>query len=479
MLKVLIVTPEASPFAQNGGLADIMRSLPHELRKNDLDVRVIMPQYRSIPASYINQTHTILETIVHVSWRQQPCSIKQLTYHGLPVYFVNNTQYFDRDSLYCYPDDAERFVFFCRAALNILPQINFIPDIIQTFDWQTGILHVIFKNEHIHDPRYAKIKTLYTIRHLDEQGIFPPEITNDVLGLDWKLFTGGQIEFSGKINLLKAGIVFTDKILVQGDAYGKYTNEPQQQPLSSILNRRMKDISLLQPGINHTVYNPKTDKHIFVHYNAKQLNRKTDNKLKLQQQMNLPQNYRLPMLAIVSRLTKEKGMDLLAHMVSDIVLKNNIQLVVLGAGDTHYEEMFKRLAKLYPTKVAVQFGFDHKMAHKIYAAADFLLTPSSYDSTTSSQWIALHYGTIPISRYTPKSSNTTKRKSLMTAVTFTQYTTADLQKAIKQAVSLYHKPNWDKTVRDAMNLNSNWQKQLTKICQLYTTLTQNAAPSDK
>ncbi len=470
MSKILFVTPEAAPFAMTCGLSDIIASLPRELRDKEHDVRVIMPKYSVIPDGYTSRMHPVLETTVSVSWRQQFCGVKKLESGGVPFYFIDNEQYFRRDGLYCYPDDAERFVFFCRAVLDILPQIDFIPDIIQCFDWQTGMLNVILKSEHSFNSRYAKIKTIYTIRSLSEQGVFHPDIVGDILGIDWNLFHNGSIEFDGKVNFLKAGIVFADKIMLSGISYAEYLNQTDKNALSGILQSRAKDVVAIMPGINTEMYNPKKDKLIFQNYDVDTFEtKKAENKRKLQESFNLPQNSRIPLIAIVSRLTAAKGMDLLSRTVSEIVQKNEVQLVVLGTGDTYYEEMFQNLTAIYPHKIAVTIAFDTEMAHKIYAAADLILMPSHYDAAAISQLIALRYGTIPVLRQSKPSGRTghIKTKKSSTSITFQNYTAIDFLRAVKQAITLFHRKDWNKMIRNAMNVNSSWKKNAGKIRDIY------------
>lgn len=476
MLKVLFVASEAVPFIKTGGLADVAGSLPKELQAQGIDVRVVVPKYSKIPTKYTSKMKNIYKGIVNVAWRQQYCGVEYLEYDGIKTYFIDNEQYFKRSELYGYDDDAERFSFFCRAVLDMLPQIDFVPDVIHCNDWHTGLVSVILKAEHAQSELYANIRTIYTIHNLKYQGIFGKEIMGDVLGLDWKHYNDGGLEYNNCVNFMKGGIVYSDFITTVSDTYAK---EIQYQyfgeGLDGLLRERWQDLRGIVNGIDYDIYNPKTDKEIFVNYDQSTVEKKAANKVKLQEQLGLPMRRDVPMLAIVARLVAPKGLDLVAHIIDELVQNEDVQLVVLGTGDKEYEDLFKTLAWHYPTKVSANITFSNDLAHRIYAASDIFLMPSQYEPCGIGQLIALHYGSIPVVRETGGLKDTIQNYNKYAKVgngfTFPNYNAHEFLFTIKRALCYYSDSSiWEKIVQNAMNSDYSWKQSAKQYKELYHSL---------
>ncbi len=351
-MKILYVAAEAVPFAKTGGLADVAGSLPKALKADGVDVRVIMPKFGKIPEAYRNAMEHVYDGELPVAWRKKYVGLDKYELDGVTYYFVDNEEYFNREGFYGYDDDAERFSFFSRAVLDLLPEMDFWPDVIHTNDWHAGLVNVFLKLEHMGDARYERIKTVYTIHNLKYQGVFPKDVMPDVLGLDWKYFNNGDLEFYDAVNFMKGGIIYADAVTTVSKTYAKEIQYPYfGEHLDGLLRSREQDLSGIVNGIDYDVYNPRTDKYIFETYDEGSLDRKLDNKTELQKSLGLPERRKVPLIAIVSRLVEPKGMDLVVRMMDEILQHEDIQLVVLGTGEKRYEDWFKGLAWRYPKKV--------------------------------------------------------------------------------------------------------------------------------
>ena len=402
MLKVLYVASEAVPFVKTGGLADVAGSLPKELKQKGVDVRVVIPKYSGIKEEYRNNMEHIYDGEINVSWRKKYLGIDRYDYKDVPFYFIDNQEYFYREGYYGYPDDVERFTFFCRAVLEMLPHIDFWPDIIHMNDWQTGLISVYLKLEHNEDVRYNKIKTVYTIHNLKYQGRFWKGYLPDVLGLDWKYFNNGDLEYFDDINFMKGAIVYSDKVTTVSRSYAKEIQDPYYgEGLEGMLQKRDADLSGIINGLDYEDYNPETDKYIFKNFDVHNaIAIKGDNKEQLQKKLGLPVNRKIPMIGMVTRLVEAKGLDLVTRILDELLEYENVQFVILGTGDRQYEDWFKGLVWRYPKKVSANIFFNNELAHQIYAASDLFLMPSQYEPCGIGQLIALRYGTVPIVRAT-------------------------------------------------------------------------------
>ena len=475
-MKVLYVASEAVPFAKTGGLADVAGSLPKALAEAGVDARVIMPKYGKIPEEYRNAMEHVYDGTLPVAWREKYVGIDKYELNGVTFYFVDNQEYFNREGFYGYDDDAERFSFFSRAVLNLLPALDFWPDVINANDWHAGLVPVLLKLEHMGDERYERIKTVYTIHNLKYQGIFPKDVMSDVLGLDWKYFNNGDLEFYDAVNFMKGGLIYADYITTVSKTYAQEIQyEYFGEHLDGLLRKRSDSLFGIVNGLDYDVYNPRTDENIYETYDIDSVDRKIDNKVSLQRELGLPENRKVPVVALVSRLVEAKGMDLLVRMLDEILQHEDIQFVLLGTGDKVYEEWFKGLAWRFPRKVSVNIKFSNRLAQCIYAGADIFLMPSNYEPCGIGQLIALRYGTIPVVRKTGGLSDTVIPYSKYTeqgnGFVFENYNAHEMMATLRRALSHYgNYAVWKQIMRNAMTSDYSWNESAREYIRLYEQL---------
>lgn len=477
MLKVLYVASEAVPFVKTGGLADVAGSLPKELKQKGVDVRVVIPKYSGIKEEYRNNMEHIYDGEINVSWRKKYLGIDRYDYKDVPFYFIDNQEYFYREGYYGYPDDVERFTFFCRAVLEMLPHIDFWPDVIHMNDWQTGLISVYLKLEHNEDVRYNKIKTVYTIHNLKYQGRFWKGYLPDVLGLDWKCFNNGDLEYFDDINFMKGAIVYSDKVTTVSRSYAKEIQDPYYgEGLEGMLQKRDADLSGIINGLDYEDYNPETDKYIFKNFDVHNaIAIKGDNKEQLQKKLGLPVNRKIPMIGMVTRLVEAKGLDLVTRILDELLEYENVQFVILGTGDRQYEDWFKGLVWRYPKKVSANIFFNNELAHQIYAASDLFLMPSQYEPCGIGQLIALRYGTVPIVRATGGLKDTVEAYNNYTQTgngfSFNNYNAHELLFSIKRAIDgIADDRKHIHLVENAMTADYSWKESAKQYKELYNSL---------
>ena len=476
MMKVLLVASEANPFIKTGGLGDVIGALPKALSKKGLDVRVVIPKYKGIREDLKNKFSFVKWFMVKVGWRNQYCGIFECTHNGVKYYFIDNEYYFGRDELYgCY-DDGERFAYYDRAVLEFINEIAWIPDIIHCNDWQTGMIPVLLKLEYSKDELYKNIKTIYSIHNILFQGIFPKEVLPDLFGYDMEPYNNGSLEFYECISFMKGGINYSDKVTTVSNSYAEEIKTPEYgEKLDGLLREHNYNLKGILNGIDYEEYNPYKDFNIYKLFQEDVLSDKQENKIRLQEELGLPINKEIPMIGIVSRLTNQKGMDLIIS-IADRLLKNNIQLVIVGTGDWYYEDKFKNLQYRYKYKVSANIKFDNILAHKVYASSDLFLMPSLFDPCGLGQLIALRYGSIPIVRETGGLKDTifpyNQYNELGNGFSFTNYNAEELLMIVEYALSFYKKKEeWSRIVRQALNSNNSWDKSANEYQQLYVETT--------
>ena len=480
-MKVLYVASEAVPFAKTGGLADVAGSLPKALKAEGVDVRVIMPKFGKIPEKFRDAMEHVYDGEIPVAWRSKFVGLDKLEHDGVTYYFVDNEEYFKREGFYGYDDDAERFSFFCRAVLNLLPAMDFWPDVIHTNDWHSGLVNVLLKIEHQGDERYENIRTLYTIHNLKYQGVFPKNVMSDVLGLDWKYFNNGDLEFYDAVNFMKGGLIYADYISTVSKTYAKEIQyEYFGEHLDGLLRSRQDTLFGIVNGIDYDVYNPSKDKNLYEGYDVTTLDRKADNKVLLQKDLGLPISRRTPMVAMVTRIVAAKGLDLVVRMMDEILQHEDIQFVLLGTGDKAYEDWFKGLAWRFPTKVSANIYFSNQLAQRIYAASDIFLMPSNYEPCGIGQLIALRYGSVPVVRETGGLKDTIipydKYTKQGNGFRFADYNAHEMMYALKRALSAYENyEEWKQIVENAMNSDYSWKESAREYKALYEKLTGSEA----
>lgn len=474
-MKVLMVASEAHPFIKTGGLGDVMGALPQALSKLDVDIRVVIPQYRDINKNFKKKFKFIKWFMVPVSWRNQYCGIFEYKYRGVIYYFIDNEYYFKRNGLYGYYDDGEKFVFFNRAVLNFMKEIDWKPDLIHCNDWQTGMIPVLHKVEYMRDDFYKDIKTVFSVHNLFFTGTFSKEILPELFGYDYGLFNDGSIEFNGGVSFLKGAINYSDKITTVSKSYEEEIKTPEYgEGLHGLLQYRGDYLQGIVNGIDYDEYNPAKDKLIYKNYSLKNIEDKKFNKKHLQEHLGLPVNSEVPMIGMVSRLTHQKGCDLIVNMLEGL-LQEDVQVVILGTGDSCYENKFKEFEARYHKKIKAKMLFDNSLAHKIYAASDMFLMPSLFEPCGLGQLIALRYGAIPIVRETGGLKDTIKpyneHTDEGTGFGFKNYNHSELYKITKYALKVYkNRKSWQLLIIQAMNSNNSWSKSAKEYKKMYSEL---------
>ena len=478
-MKIAYISSEVVPFAKTGGLADVAGALPEAIAKLKHEIRVFMPEYKMIKDGGFKPEPIGIPLSIPIEDKIVSGRIDMLYMPEteIPVYMINNSGYFERDSLYQqdgkdYKDNLERFVFFCKSVLEALKQLSWQPDIIHCNDWQTALIPVYLKIEN--DPFFKNTKTLYTIHNLAYQGIFKA-IEFPTTGLDWKYFTYDQLEYYGNINLMKAGLAFSDKL---NTVSSKYAEEIQTEKygygLAGILKYRKDDLSGIINGVDYTVWSPDIDDDLPQKYSLKSLAGKAVCKKILQEKNKLPQNPDTPLIGVISRLADQKGFNLVEE-IFDYIMGLDIQFVLLGTGEQKYHDFFQSMQKRYPKQVGVNFTFNNPIAHLIEGGSDMFLMPSLYEPCGLNQMYSLRYGTIPIVRATGGLADTIEEYNAKTnsgnGFVFEEAEPKELYLAIKRSVDLFkQKKVWQALMRRAMKQDFSWNTSAKKYIELYKAL---------
>ena len=485
MAKILFVASECVPFVKTGGLADVVGALPPVLKQEGLDVRVFLPKYGEIPDLYKSEMKHVADFEVELGWRKQYAGVESLTLTGVTYYFIDNRYYFDRGYIYGLGgDEFERFGFFCRAVLNALPLIGFQPDILHCHDWQTGMIPALHGIQYAHIPFYQNMRSIQTVHNLQYQGIFGIKDVQDCLGLGDSLFTSDKLEAYGMANFLKAGLVYADEITTVSPSYAEeITTAFYGERLDGLLRARRGQLVGILNGIDTNEYDPETDPLIETNYTADTLAAgKAACKKALQRELNLAQSPDVPVIGMVTRLSGQKGLDLIDHVIGQIMALD-VQLVVLGKGDTRYVDLFAWAEGAYPGRVAARFEMNHTLAHRIYAGADMFLMPSLFEPCGLSQLISLRYGTLPVARETGGLRDTVLSFNEFTGdgngFTFFNYNAHDMLETIKRAVHFYHndKENWHNLMLCGMAADYSWARSAGDYAALYQKLLALAPPA--
>jgi starch synthase len=490
-LKIVLATSEAVPFAKTGGLADVCGALPTELARLGHQVTVIMPGYRSVQAAGIPMESTGVQLSIPIGRKSVSgrLLLSQLPGSEVPVYFVDQPDYYDRPDLYQsagrdYPDNCERFVFFSRSVLEAVRQLDLETDVLHCNDWQTGLVPAYHKIEYKAVPQLERAVSLFTVHNLAYQGTFWHW---DMLltGLDWKYFNWQQMEFFGQLNLMKTGLVFADAI---NTVSPRYAEEIQSAPLGSglegVLQQKRQILSGIINGVDYSQWNPEVDSHLPVKYGPKNVREgKAQCKAVLQQEFGLPRdNGGAPVIALVGRLSEQKGIDLIVPVIQEWVQSTNAQWVILGTGDPKYQELLLTLSQRHPQKVGVKFEFSERLAHLVEAGADMFVMPSRFEPCGLSQLYSLKYGTVPIVRATGGLADTvvnatdeTLAAGTVTGFSFHDYSSFALSETLRRAVAMFNRPNdWAKLVASGMNQDWSWSRSAREYVALYERTSANA-----
>ena len=469
-MKVLFAASEAAPFFKTGGLADVCGALPKALADAGIDVRVACPLYGAIDHKLKSQMKYLGNFEVSISWRKTYCGVFTATVGKVVYYFIDNEQYFNRPRAYGEYDDSERFAFFSKAVLDILNMLDYFPDIIHVNDWQTSLLPVYLNAFYRADPRYNKIKTVLSIHNIEFQGKYNPIILGSIFGLD--VSCRSQLMYDGDINLLKGGIESADMVTTVSRTYAQEIMGPEYSfGLHNILRPRSYKLRGVVNGIDTTQFDPETDKHIFKNYNYESIRFKAMNKKQLQKEMGLEQSNDIPVIGMVTRLTSQKGIDLICEVMNELS-DMPIQLIALGTGDSHFESFFYAWEHACHNKIRGYIGFSGAMAQKIYAGADLFLMPSKTEPCGLSQMIAMRYGTIPIVHSVGGLHDTVEafnpETKTGTGITFQSYNAYDMLDAIRRALDLFHnKPMWRAVRKNAMSCDFSWKNPAQEYIEIY------------
>lgn len=481
MKKILFVASECVPFIKTGGLADVCGALPKEFDKNYWDVRVVIPDYSCIPEQYRNNfeyfTHFYMSSGPYV--QDKYVGVLKYEQDGVTYYFIDNQEFFTGFSPYTSDTkfEIEKYTFFDKAVLSMLPLIDFKPDIIHCHDWQTGFLPVYLKNEFAANPFFWGIKTIITIHNLKFQGIWDKEWVQGVSGLTDNLFTPDKLEFKKDANMLKGGLVYADYITTVSDTYAnEIQTEYYGEGLNGLLSARHFDMQGIVNGIDYNAYDPQTDGKIYCNYNASDFRKKKfNNKTKLQQELGLAVDKKKYMIGLISRLTDQKGLDLINHVIEGIV-DDFTQLVVIGTGDPQYENMFRHYAWKYPDRVSANICYSDDLAHKLYAAADAFLMPSRFEPCGLTQLISFRYGTVPIVRETGGLKDTVKPyneyENSGDGFSFSNYNADEMLAVINYSKHIFFdkKREWNQIVDRGMANDFSWNASKFKYEGLYNYL---------
>ncbi|MDU8967695.1 MAG: glycogen synthase GlgA [Clostridium sp.] len=477
-MNILIVASEAHPFIKTGGLGDVIGALPVALNDLGADVRVVIPNYRDIKKEIKENLKYIANFTVNVGWRNQYCGILEYEHEGVKFYLLDNEYYFNRGGLYGYYDDGEKFAFFDRAVLEFVKHIDWVPDILHCNDWQTGMVPVLLKLEYSKEEKFKNMKTMFSIHNLFFKGMFDPKVLPELFGYDYESFNNGSLEHYGAVSFLKGGINYADKVTTVSKSYAEEIKTPEYgEQLEGLLRYRSSVLEGIVNGIDYKEYNPEEDKYIYSTYSVNDLENKKINKEELQKELGLTVNKDVPMIGLVSRLTHQKGCDLIINILEEL-LKEDIQVVVLGTGDYMYEESFKSFQGRHPNKISANIKFSNELAHKIYAASDMFLMPSLFEPCGLGQLIALRYGSIPIVRETGGLKDTVtpynEYDETGNGFGFKNYRFEELLNIIKYALKIYeNKDKWNNIVRQAMSADNSWEKSAKEYIEIYNKLITN------
>ena len=480
MKKIVFMASESVPFIKTGGLADVVGSLPKCFPKKYFDVRVILPKYACMKPQYQGGLKYLTNFNVKVHGRDQYAGVFEAEYEGIKFYFVDNEEHFGGDRPYygAY-EDLEKFALFSKAALSLLEAVDFKPDIIHCHDWQTGLVPVYLKEEFHNDEFYHGIKTIMTIHNLKFQGAWDVATIQAITELPDKCFVPERLEQNQSANYLKGGIVYADAVTTVSSTYAEEIKTPfYGEGLDDLMRKRAKDLRGIVNGIDYDDYNSATDKLIVNKYDVSNFRKeKIKNKTALQKELGLAVDKKAMMIGIVSRLTDQKGFDLIANIMDELC-QDNIQLAILGTGEEQYENMFRHFAWKYGDRVSANIYYSEQMSHRIYAACDAFLMPSLFEPCGLSQLMSLRYGTVPIVRETGGLKDTVQPynefEKVGTGFSFANYNAHEMLGTVRNAERIYYnkKKEWNKIAEQGMNQDFSWKNSAKQYADMYDWLTQ-------
>lgn len=479
MKKILFVSSEAVPYIKTGGLADVVGSLPKYFDRNEYDVRVMLPKYACMDATFLPNLRFVCHFYVNLNWRKQYVGILESEYRGIHYYFVDNEFYFAGSSPYnnIY-EDVEKFAYFSKAVLASLPYIDYAPDVIHCHDWQTGLVPVYLHTAFGDDNFYAGIKTVFSIHNLKFQGRWRIREVIDITGLPEQIFNDKELESYGEANYLKGGVVYADAVTTVSPSYAnEITTQEGGEGLHGLMNARRNVLHGILNGIDYDEFNPQTDPYIESNFSSKSvLSGKKANKAALQKELGLSVRESAFVIGIVSRLTEQKGFDLVSYIMDDLVSQLDVQIVILGTGESKFENVFHHFHSQYPDKVSAYIGYSEEKAHRIYASADAFLMPSLFEPCGLSQMMSMRYGTIPIVRETGGLKDTVQAyneyENTGTGFSFCNFNADDMKYVVEYAYHVFRdeRKAWEDMMQRAMAQDFSWNKSAGEYEKLYDSL---------
>ena len=475
-MKVLFVAAEGAPFSKTGGLGDVIGALPKSLVKEGDDVRVVLPFYDMTDAKYGDQMEDLFQFEVSVGWRRQFVGVKTMELDGVRFYFIDNRYYFFRGHVYGDFDDGERFAFFQMAAIELMERVDFIPDVLHVHDYHTAMIPFLLKEKYRWINAYQGIKTVLTIHNMEFQGKFPDSSLWELFGVGYERYADGTVRWEDCVNWMKAGILYSDRVTTVSPSYAhEIMTEEFGCGLDQILRMESGKVSGMINGIDTDIYNPETDKLLKYHFSKDDLSGKAANKAALQERVGLPVRPDVPLIGVVSRLTRQKGFDLLVEQLNNL-LQADVQIVLLGTGDPSFEHSFGWFGQAYPEKMSANLTFDVTLAQEIYAACDLFLMPSRFEPCGLSQMMSMRYGTLPLVHEVGGLRDTVQPYNAVdgsgTGFSFNNFSGYWFDWTFFNAIDLYYnnKEAWASLQEQAMSRDFSWDTASKAYKALYSQL---------
>lgn len=464
-MKLLFAATECAPFFKSGGLGDVMGALPKELAKKGHEVRVVLPYFAQLmPDQYKDALEDVVNFTVKVGWRNQYCGIKQLLKDDVTYYFIDNEYYFNRDGLYGYGDDAERFAYFQLAAIEMMEVVEYIPDIFHVNDWQTAVIPVLLKDKYAWKVKMRDIKTVLTIHNLMFQGVHDQYVLGDLFGIGYDAFHEHGLKYHNDVNFLKGGIYYSDLVTTVSPTYAQEIQTPEfGMGLHEDLQKNNHKLVGLLNGIDYDTYDPAVDETIPATFTMDDLSGKKKNKAALQERVGLPQEEEIALIGIVTRLDEQKGIQLIIDSIDELMNFRSVQIVLLGTGKPYYEDAFRHFTTKYPDRFKGIIDFDVNLAQLIYAGSDMFLMPSAFEPCGLSQMNSMRYGTLPIVHEVGGLADTVKPYHHVTGegtgFSFYGFDVQTLLNTIDHALTIYYDfpKQWDQLIMQAMSEDNSWK----------------------
>jgi starch synthase len=477
-MKILFAATECAPFFKTGGLGDVVGALPKELAQQDHEVRVVLPYFvQQMPDRFKDELEDVAEITVELGWRNVYCGIKQLKQDGVTYYFIDNLDYFNREGLYGYGDDAERFAFFQLAAIEMLEVVDYIPEIFHVNDWQTAVIPVLLKDKYQWKIKLRDIKTVLTIHNLMFQGIYDQVVLSDLFGIGYDAFHEHGLKYYNEVNYLKGGIYYSDLVTTVSPTYAHEIQTPEfgmglHEDLQKVSN---KLVGLLN-GIDYDTYNPEEDETIPATFSIEDLSGKAENKKHLQKRFNLPVDSKTALIGVVTRLDEQKGIQLIIDAMDELMIYRDVQIVLLGTGKPYFEDAFRHFNEKYPEKFSGIIDFDVELAQLIYAGADMFLMPSEFEPCGLSQMNSMRYGTLPIVHEVGGLVDTVEPYNHVTqegtGFSFYDFDAYTMSRTVDIALTVYYDypKQWEKLIQQAMQEDNSWETAAEAYVEQYKFL---------